>query len=795
MKKPACLLALFYLAVLVPGGAGAEENPATAPAGPVQFNRDVLPILSEHCFKCHGPDERQRETKQRFDTRAGVERAVRKGFLVPGKPAESELIERLLSDDDEEVMPPPGEKRRPSPAEVAILRRWIEQGAKWQDHWAFVVPTRSKPPEGGSLDKLDHPVDRFIAHKLQQGGVQPGPRADRAVLLRRISLDLIGLPPSPQERERFLSDEKPGAWERLVDRLLASPQYGERMALYWLDLVRYADSVGYQKDSHQNIWLYRDYVIAAFNNNKPFDSFVREQLAGDLLKDPNGSAAQVAEWRIASGFNRLNQTTSEGGAQAKEYMAKYAADRVRNTGAIFLGMTTGCAECHDHKYDPITSRDFYNFAAFFADLKERGVAQPREVKLPTMEYILRVLPIEQELRELKELLTGKDVKDAGEVGGRVAALEKQLEELTRSPPMASTIVTEPGKPRLMRFLSRGNWLDDSGPEAVPAIPAYFGKLEVGNRRANRLDLAEWMVARDNPLTARVFVNRLWKLLFGRGISSTLDDAGARSSWPTHLPLLDWLAVEFIESGWDVKRMAKLIVMSEAYRRRSVPFRAEVGADPQNRLLGWQNSFRLEAEQIRDQALAAAGLLSGKMYGRSVKPYQPANYWFKLYHQAKYQQDKGAGLYRRGVYTYWRRSFWHPSLRAFDAPSREECVAERPRSNTPQQALVLLNDPIYVEAARVFAQGLMAEGGGTSPERINWAYRRLLCRDAQGWEVDTLLKLYEKHLAGFRENKDAAAKLAAVGEYPVARELSSVEVAAWMSVTRAVLNLHETITRN
>ena len=760
----------------------------------MQFNRDVLPILSEHCFKCHGPDERQRETKQRFDTREGVERAVRKGFLVPGKPQESELIERLLSEDEDEVMPPPGEKHRPSPAELAILRRWIEQGAKWQDHWAFVVPARPAPPAGGSLDKLDNPVDRFVSGKLQQSGLQPGPRAGREVLLRRLSLDLIGLPPSQKDRESFLSDKKPGAWERLVDRLLASPQYGERMALYWLDLVRYADSVGYQKDSHQNIWLYRDYVIAAFNRNKSFDRFVREQLAGDLMKDPNGSAAQVAEWRIASGFNRLNQTTSEGGAQAKEYMAKYAADRVRNTGAIFLGMTTGCAECHDHKYDPITSRDFYNFAAFFADLQERGVGQPREVKLPTMEHILKVLPLEQELRELKELLSGKDVKDSGEVGERIAALEKQLNELTRSPPTATTIVTQPGKPRLMRHLPRGNWLDDSGPEAVPAIPVYFGKLEVGERRATRSDLAEWMVARDNPLTARVFVNRLWRLFFGRGISSTLDDAGARSAWPTHLPLLDWLAVEFIESGWDVKGLVRLIVKSEVYRRRSVPFRAEAGVDPQNHLLAWQNSFRLEAEQIRDQALAASGLLSEKMYGRSVKPYQPANYWFKLYHQARYQQEKGDGLYRRGLYTYWRRSFWHPSLRAFDAPSREECVAERPRSNTPQQALVLLNDPIYVEAARVFAQGLMAGGEGSPGEKINRAYRRLLCRDAEGWERETLIKLYEKQLAEFRENKDAAARLVAVGDYKPAGKLAAEELAAWMSVTRVLLNLHETITR-
>ena len=794
MKNPACLLALFCLAAMMTAPARSEENPATASAGPVQFNRDVLPILSEHCFKCHGPDERQRETKQRFDTREGVERAVRKGFLVPGKPQESELIERLLSEDEDEVMPPPGEKHRPSPAELAILRRWIEQGAKWQDHWAFVVPARPAPPAGGSLDKLDNPVDRFVSGKLQQSGLQPGPRAGREVLLRRLSLDLIGLPPSQKDRESFLSDKKPGAWERLVDRLLASPQYGERMALYWLDLVRYADSVGYQKDSHQNIWLYRDYVIAAFNNNKPFDSFVREQLAGDLMKDSNGSSAQVAEWRIASGFNRLNQTTSEGGAQAKEYMAKYAADRVRNTGAIFLGMTTGCAECHDHKYDPITSRDFYNFAAFFADLQERGVGQPREVKLPTMEHILKVLPLEQKLRELKELLSGKDGKDSGEVVERIAALEYQLIELTRSPPMATSIVTQPGKPRLMRHLPRGNWLDDSGPEAVPAIPVYFGKLEVGERRATRSDLAEWMVARDNPLTARVFVNRLWRLFFGRGISSTLDDAGARSAWPTHLPLLDWLAVEFIESGWDVKGLVRLIVKSEAYRRRSVPFRAEAGVDPQNHLLAWQNSFRLEAEQIRDQALAASGLLSEKMYGRSVKPYQPANYWFKLYHQARYQQEKGDGLYRRGVYTYWRRSFWHPSLRAFDAPSREECVAERPRSNTPQQALVLLNDPIYVEAARVFAQGLMAGGEGSPGEKINRAYRRLLCRDAEGWERETLIKLYEKQLAEFRENKDAAARLVAVGDYKPAGELAAEELAAWMSVTRVLLNLHETITR-
>ena len=750
---------------------GDEPIPQT-----VEFNRDVRPILSDTCFACHGPDNGKRKAELRFDTEAGLATARKGSILSAKKPDTSGLIQRITSTDADEVMPPPATGRKLSSRQVAILKRWVEQGAPWQKHWAYIPPTRPRTSEPGN------PLDGFLVTRMRREGLQSAALADRSTLIRRLSLDVTGLPPTPAEVNDFVSDSSANAYEKVVDRLLASKHYGERMAVYWLDVVRYADSVGYHKDSHRNVWLYRDYVINSFNDNKPFDQFTTEQLAGDLLK---GTKFEQYQWKVASGFNRMNQTTSEGGAQAKEYLAKYSADRVRNTGAIFLGSTLGCAECHDHKYDPFTTKDFYSFAAFFGDLQERGVGFPGETSIPSREQASEWERIETELAVLKR---------DDPANKRVASLEAALKKVSDAKSWPKTIITVPGKPRPIRVLPRGNWLDDSGPIVEPAIPAFLGSLNVKGR-ASRLDLAKWITSPDNPLTARVFVNRLWKLFFGQGLSRTLDDVGAQGQWPTHPDLLDWLAVEFAESGWNVRHIVKLIVMTDAYRRTSVPTRDQLQLDPGNRFFARQSRFRLEAEFVRDNALAISGLLSRKIGGRSVKPYQPANYWYRLYKDGKYNQDHGEDLYRRGVYTYWRRSFWHPSLQAFDAPAREECVAQRPNSNTPQQSLVLLNDPIYIEAARVFATRLIKDGGLEPTGRLTLAFQLAVARRPTPWEVEALTQLLDRKTERFAKDEAAAKLFVSVGEHPEPKGIAPVELAAWTSVARVILNLHETITRN
>ena len=775
--EPPVLLRAVPFCVLTLAAVGVRPGQATGQE--LQFNRDVRPILSEACFTCHGPDTGQRQGELRLDTKSGLASARAADVLTAVDGNVSEMIRRITSSDPDIRMPPPDSGRSLSDQQVEILRRWIRQGAAWQQHWAYLVPVRTVPP-GTPADGTA--VDRFLMARLQQAGLQPSAAADRRTLIRRLSLDLTGLPPEPEMVENFLQNKSPNADRKAVDRLLESKHYGERMAMSWLDLVRYADSVGYHKDSHRNVWLYRDYVIDSFNDNKPFDQFVLEQLAGDLLE---GTEFERYAWKVASGFNRMNQTTSEGGAQAGEYLAKYAADRVRNTAAIFLGSTLGCAECHDHKYDPFTTHDFYSFAAFFADLQERGVGHPGETALPSRQQVQRWQQVQSELTGLRT-----DAPDSQQI----PALETELKKLSDPKSWPKTVITIPGKPRTIRILPRGNWLDQSGPIVEPAIPAFLGALQVEGR-ATRRDLALWIASRDNPLTARVFVNRLWKRFFGRGLSRTLDDVGSQGQWPTHPELLDWLAVEFMDSGWNVRHMVRLLVLTDVYRRSALSSPRQRRIDPGNEYFARQATFRMDAELVRDNALAISGLLSRQTGGRSVKPYQPANYWFRLYKDGRYDQDHGGNLYRRGLYTYWRRSYWHPSLQAFDAPAREECVAERPRSNTPQQSLVLLNDPTDVEAARVFATRLIEAEGSQVSDRLSLAFRLALSREPTVGEVTALTAYLNSQRQRYASDEAAARQLIAIGEAPQPGKIPVTELAAWTSVTRVILNLHETITRN
>lgn len=988
----------------------------------IEYNRDVRPILSDNCFHCHGPDKNKREADLRLDDGSGFTGSGSHAAVITPKSLDrSELWKRLVSTVADEKMPPESSGKKLTARDMAIIRRWIEQGAEYQGHWAFQPVKRPPVPDVPAGPTVRNPIDRFMAGRLQTAGLQANADADRVTLIRRLSFDLTGLPPKPEDVDAFVADTRPDAVEKLVDRLLQSPHYGERMAVYWLDLVRFADSAGYHSDNPRDIAPYRDYVINAFQQNLPFHQFTVEQLAGDLLPNPT-------MWqKVASGYNRLLQTTEEGGAQAKEYIAKYSGDRVRNVASVWLGGTMMCSECHDHKYDPYSTRDFYSLAAFFADVQEAAIGR-REPGMPVpspaddarlKEFDTQIAVAQQNLQTAVDALlqSGNDwenelhaqtewlplpppltkvqgeshlhLQDDGSflVDGKVAAKETfvltfdtpqrqltglRLEALvderlpakgpgtapngnfvltefklavidkdgkeqpvkwkravadhaqsghaietaidnkndtgwavlpqigvnheaifeTESPfsiddatakfvvrlefnsqfpqhnigrlrltatkaanpagswitPALRTIlavapaertaeqkvaltnylrdqsvrfaelrgvaqklheqkqqfannlprslITTAGTPRVVRVLPRGNWLDDSGDVTEPAIPAFLGKLDVKDRRANRLDLANWVISSENPLTARVMVNRLWKQFFGIGLSKTVDDLGSQGEWPTHPELLDWLAIEFRESGWNVQHIIKLMVLSHTYQQSSVQTKEARAVDPFNRLLSAQNRFRLDAEFVRDNMLSIAGLLSPRVGGESDYPYQPDGYWDYLnFPRRTWPTDKAERLYRRGLYTHWQRSFLHPPMLIFDAPSREECVADRPRSNTPQQALALLNEPASVEAARVFAAKIVKDGGPTDAAKLTWAYRRAVSRSPSAMEQTILLGLLEKHRTAYKADRAAAeALLKSAGESPMPTDSDVAEVAAWTSLTRTLLNLHETITR-
>lgn len=1006
-------------------------------ADPIDFNRDIKPILADKCYACHGPDAGQRqgggENGLRLDTKQGAFADLDGHLaLVPGDLEASALIQRIISQDPDEIMPPSDHRKSLSEQEKQLLVEWVKQGAGWSQHWAYIQPAPAARPSGKWIDAL-------IREELSQRNLRQSAEATKRVLVRRAFFDIIGLPPSPAEVDEFLADRSDRAWENVIDRLFASPHFGERMAIYWLDLVRYADTVGYHGDQDVSVSPFRDYVINAFNSNMPFDQFTREQLAGDLLPSP------TRDQLIASGYNKLGMMSAEGGAQPKEYLTKYASDRVRTASTVWLGSTLGCAECHDHKFDPFTQKDFYRFSSFFADIEERGlyaganndgkwgptvevpdeqrdgllapidtkiseltksyetadivaaqkkwegqfgagdgswhVVQPKELtalhdtKLEIQEdksvlasgptgatnaytvnvttqlsgvtgiriellphqslphggpgrasngnFVLselKVASVDAEgnrtpLRFVKAQATfeqadgGKNPykgwKAAAAIDGDakgstwgwavmpqfnkahelVAQLEKpiagdqptnlvveiqqnhtnpghtigrfrlsltteevridSLRELpeniqkllavdesartdeqrnqladhyrTIAPELAGlrgqlaaekkrraavekqhtryTLITKKVEPRVMRVLPRGNWMDDSGEVVEPGVPHFLPQVE-SQGRATRLDLANWITSRENPLTARVFVNRLWKTFFGAGLSKILDDIGSQGAFPEHARLLDELALEFVGSGWNIKHMIKLIVMSDTYRQSSLMRDDLAEVDPYNRLLARQSRFRIDAELIRDNALAVSGLLVRDLGGRSVKPYQPSGLLRHLnFPKRTYKHDSGSNQYRRGVYTHWQRQFLHPAMQSFDAPPREECTAERARSNTPLAALVLLNDPSYVEAARVFAERILQSEAKSDEERINAVFGEALSRDPNEREKAILVSLIASQRKRYTAAPDAAKDVVSTGHRPVAEDVDIVELASLLSATRAVFNMHEFITRN
>jgi hypothetical protein len=783
---------LFLVAVALPCARGAGAESPT-------FNRDIRPLLSDRCFACHGPDGNRREAELRLDTEEGAHAAA----VVPGDPENSEIWLRITSEDPVERMPPSDSKKPPlSPVERELIRQWIDAGAKYEPHWAYILPRRPQTPTPQAAEReseWDSPIDELILARLRREGVTPSPEADRVTLARRVYLDLTGLPPTPDDIDAFLDDERPDAYERLVDRLLASEAYGERMASWWFDLVRFASTVGYHGDQEHHVLPYRDYVIKAFNDNIPFDQFTIEQLAGDLLPAPT-------MWqKVASGYNRLLQTTHEGGAQDEEYRAKHLADRVRNYSETWLGASMGCSECHDHKFDPYTQDDFYSLGAFFADVDHYGSFEPISSNTtPTErppEMLAWTLPVSKEAERLDAEIAKLDASLTGVLKGdwkrrRSRLLELKQKRVEIEGKFVPAMITKSISPREVHILPRGNWMDRSGAVVAPHTPHFLRQIEKEGERATRLDLARWTVSRENPLTARVTVNRLWQRYFGVGLSKTAIDLGSQGECPPNQDLLDWLAVEFMDSGWNIKHMIRLIVTSKAYRQSSAERPDLAVIDPENRLIARQASIRLDAEEIRDNALAVSGLLVQKVGGEASRPYQPARYYETLnFPTREYQPTRDERQFRRAVYVHWQRQFLHPWLLAFDAPTREECTAQRPLSNTPTAALVLLNDPSYVEAARALASRALNADCPTDVDRAAWTWRLATGRRADAAEIEVLVGLLEAHRKHYRDHEASADELTSIGMTPRPKEADLPELAAWTSVCRVLLNLSETITRN
>jgi Protein of unknown function (DUF1553)/Protein of unknown function (DUF1549)/Planctomycete cytochrome C len=772
---------LVWAAVIL--GAVRVLPPASA-AEPVHFSRDILPILSENCFTCHGPDARARKADLRLDLK---ETALRKteAVIVPGKSGESELIQRVTTKDVDELMPPHGSGKKLTARQIDLLKTWIDQGASWSKHWAFEPVGRPPAPAVREAAWIRNPIDRFVLARLEREGLAPAALAERTTLIRRVTLALIGLPPGPSEVDAFLADASPGAYETLVDRLLASPHFGERMAMDWLDGARYADTNGFQNDFARIMWPWRDWVIAAFNRNLPFDRFAIEQIAGDLLPGAN------LNQRIATGFSRNNRTVTEAGSIDEEYRVENTVDRVETTSMVFLGLTLGCARCHDHKFDPVSQSEFYQFYGFFNSVDELGVYTETRGNVPP----LITLPTADENKQL-------DLHEIAIAAAKVSGDKPWLDKVKKARAdyekgiTSVMVMKDRATPRDTFVLKRGQYdMPDKSKKLEPGVPSCLPPLPAGAAH-NRLGLAQWLASPRNPLTARVVVNRMWQHHFGSGLVKTAENFGVQGEPPSHPELLDWLADELIRTGWDVKALHKLIVTSATYRQASSAKAELVARDPENRLLARGPRFRLQAEVVRDNALAIGGSLVARIGGPSIKPYQPAGLWEELAGgagEAPYVQDKGSKLYARSLYVYRKRTVPHPAMATFDAPSREICQVKRARTNTPLQALELLNDVTYVEAARQLAQ-LAIEHGGTSPEeRITFAFRRALARMPSPRELDVLRRGLERYRKDFEADREGALQLIRHGESPPDPKIDPVVLAAYTATASVIINLDETIT--
>ncbi len=787
------LAALFSATAFVPAGEpeprpGPEPDHARARRS-VDFNRDVRPILAKNCFACHGQDEARRAKKLRLDVREAAIKPLEDGdaAIVPGDVDSSELIERITTDDESLRMPPRKTGHRLTPAEVDTLKSWIGQGADYARHWALIPPTAQPlpPVRDGSWPR--NGIDRWILARLESEGLKPSTEADPYTLLRRVSLDLRGLPPSPAEVERFINDRQPGAYERAVDRFLDDPAYGERWARMWLDLARYADSAGYGSDPlRPDIWPYRDWVIAAFNRNLPYDRFTLLQIAGDLAEHPS------LDDRIATAFHRNTMTNTEGGTDDEEFRVVAIKDRVDTTMQVWMGLTAGCAKCHSHKFDPITQEEYYRLYAIFNQTADadRGDESPT-VPVPSPAMARQNLEIDAKIAALRAGL-GKSAPaaEAAKVKAQVDKLEKSRPKPPNVPVMQELPASGRRKTHLLR---KGNFLDP-GPGVEPGVPAALHPLPAG-ASADRMALARWLVDPANPLTARVAVNRYWAQLFGVGLVETEEDFGTQGEPPSHPELLDWLAVHYRETGWDTKALIRLIVTSATYRQSSRVRPELMQKDPRNRLLARAPRIRLEAEMVRDQALALSGLLSRKVGGPSVFPPQPDGLWQAAFNgQRTWSTSPGDDRYRRGLYVFWRRTVPYPSMAAFDAPSREICAIRRVRTNTPLQSFVTMNDPVYVEAAQALARRIVREGGVDPTARIRYALTLCQCRPPRPEQIEPLLSLYSAELDRYRKDRAAAVALATEPIGPAPAGVDPAELAAWTAVANVLLNLDSVLSR-
>jgi hypothetical protein len=774
MLDPARKVVGVYLAVM----AHLLVVVGSAPADTIEFSRDIQPILADNCFQCHGPDAKARKADLRLDKR---EEAVSSGVIRPGRSGESELIRRISSDDPEVRMPPPTSDRRLSEPQKQLLKRWIDEGAKYARHWAFMAPVRPPVPPAPPDASVRNPIDAFIAAALAKRGLTQSPQAEPAKLLRRVSLDLTGLPPTPEELDAFLANPSEAAYTASVQRLLDSPRYGQRMVWEWLDAARYADTNGYQGDPTRAMWYWRDWAIQAFNRNMPFDEFTIEQIAGDLLPSP------AREQLIATGFHRNHMINGEGGRIAEESRVEYVQDRVETTGTVWMGLTLTCCRCHDHKYDPFTQKEYYQLAAYFNSIDESGANDAGGLANP----LISVASPEQEaklaaLRAAEKAVTErKAVTDAER-----SAARKAREEFERQLPRTMVMRDRP-QPRDTFVLTRGAY-NAPGAKVSHGVLTSLSPLPPGAPQ-NRLALARWLVSPQHPLTARVTVNRLWQQFFGIGLVKSTEDFGVQGDRPSHPELLDWLAVDFRDSGWDVKRLVRLIVTSHAYRQSARVAPGMVERDPENRLLARGPRHRLPSWMIRDQALAVSGLLVERVGGPPVKGYQPPGVWEDAtFGQIRYQQDHGEALYRRSLYTFWRRIV-APTL-FFDVANRQNCTVKNSRTNTPLHALVTLNDVTYVEAARALAQRTLLLPTATDDyARLRDMFRRCTARLPQANETRRLVQRLATLREVYGKDAQAAKKLLAVGESKPDGRVAAAELASWTGIASLVLNLDETIT--
>ncbi|MBT6158079.1 MAG: DUF1553 domain-containing protein [Planctomycetaceae bacterium] len=756
------------LLVLLVMNSGTDTQSAE-----IDFARDIRPLLSDACYNCHGPDAKAREGDLRLDDRKAARNS---NVLTSG-----EMLQRLTSNDPDVRMPPPDSSRVLRPTDRDKLVQWLKAGAAWPEddrHWAFVPPRRSTIPEVQQREWLRNGVDPFVLSRLERAGRSPSPEADSVALLRRVTFDLTGLPPTLDELDTFLADSSPNAYESAVDRLLNSPNYGEHMALDWMEASRYADTDGYQNDRLRYMWVWRDWLIRSLNDNKSFDRFVIEQMAGDLLPDRNFHT------QVATGFNRNHRINSEGGSIPDEWIVEYVADRVETMGTMFLGLTMTCSRCHDHKYDPIEQKDFYRLFAFFNNIAEAGLG-PNNGNSPPFIKVPKNWPY----------LSAGEAKFVVPEPPRIKIQQVSVPRPQSGGADTVMVLHELQKPRNTYLLQRGQYDRPEKSELLrPATPPVLGAWNKSWPR-NRLGLARWLMSPKHPLTARVTINRIWQHHFGMGLVKTSENFGVQGDLPSHPALLDWLATEFIRSGWNVKAMHRLIVTSATYRQSSIAPPATHESDVENRLLGRGPRKRLSPYEIRDASLRSAGLLVGRMGGPSVKPYMPPGIWRSI-SNASYKQDKGDKLYRRSLYTYWRRTVPPPSMMIFNAAARETCIVRTDQTTTPLQALTLMNNVAFVEAARMLAARMMKQEGSLSPRsRVAWGFRLVTSREPNAGELDLLLSDLAAYQQEFRRQPKSAGTLLAVGEMAFDPTLNTIDLAAYALVANTILNLDESITQN